>query len=609
MRRKRWVAILLVVILMLFPFLSYADIGEDEQSDHSTSVHASGTGVSNGKDEVIYANLNATGMLENVYVVNIFDVIEAGVIHDYGNYERVKNLTDLSDLSFKDQKVEFTADEGSFYYQGYLQDTPLPWNVSVSYLLNGESVTADQLAGGEGELRIQIETSANEQVDSLFYENYLLQVTITFDSDLAKVTEAEGATVANAGKNQQLTFTVMPEQDADLTVMADVNDFEMDGIEIAAIPPSMAIDVPDNELTDEMRTLSDAIEELNNGVADLRAGASELHEGTTSLEDGSSQFHGGINEVSEASDDLLEASATIHSSLQQISRALNESSFDGDLDGVTELSEGLKQIGEGLDEGAEGLTQLHENYQRILATLDEVISEIPDHAISEEDIAKLYESGADVEVVTKLVESYSASLTVKGTYHAVNEGLRAVDDNLPLMSSSLTEMATALTTISNGLSSSLSDFEQLEALDELVTGLNEMASQYGEFHNGLVSYMDGIGELAHSYSDLHEGIGELADGTAEFERGVRELEEGTEELYEATSDLPEQMEDEINEMIGEYDKSDLDVVSFVSEQNEHVDSVQFIMQTASISLEEEELVEEEEQEEGFWSRFIRLFVS
>jgi len=69
------------------------------------------------------------------------------------------------------------------------------------------------------------------------------------------------------------------------------------------------------------------------------------------------------------------------------------------------------------------------------------------------------------------------------------------------------------------------------------------------------------------------------------------------------------MQEEIDEMISQYDKSDFDPVSFVSEENDEItNSVQFVIQTDSIQPEEDtEEAEEEEENEGFWDRLLNLF--
>ncbi len=66
-----------------------------------------------------------------------------------------------------------------------------------------------------------MQETKNAQVDPVFYENYMLQISLTLDSATCTNLEAPNATLANAGQNQQVTFTVLPGADADLTVSCD----------------------------------------------------------------------------------------------------------------------------------------------------------------------------------------------------------------------------------------------------------------------------------------------------------------------------------------------------------------------------------------------------
>lgn len=140
MMRKQQLFIAVMACSLLFPsFL------------HATKVEVKAE-VTDGqllsKDEVVYATLNANGELDDIYVVNTLDVLRAGMIIDYGEYSRVKNLTDLSELQQDGATVGIEAPEGKFYYQGNLEkNAELPWDITVSYLLDGQEINPSELAG------------------------------------------------------------------------------------------------------------------------------------------------------------------------------------------------------------------------------------------------------------------------------------------------------------------------------------------------------------------------------------------------------------------------------------------------------------------------------
>ncbi|UCZ54767.1 YhgE/Pip domain-containing protein [Bacillus shivajii] len=599
-----------IALLLIFPYqIGQADPNTvSERSTAENKIEMNAVGEMASKDEVVYGSLSALGTLNELYVVNMINVTTAGYIIDYGDYTTVRNLTNLSEIEQEDDKVQFEASPGWFYFQGNMEYTELPWDIDISYMLDGEEKVPDDLPGKEGRLSLSIKTTQNESVNPVFYENYTLQISLTLDTDIISNLQAPDATVANVGKKRQLTYTVMPDTEGDISLLADVVDFEMDGIDISAIPLSMVID--DLELdgmTKEMRSLSDAINDIKNGVFELKSGVSELNDGLQSLNEGSSEYHLGLNEMKASSSEIVEVSESIEDSLAMFNKKLSGSSEEMDFSEMDQLSGGLLLIADGLEEVADGLLHFNENYSVAYSSLNDAMKAIPAPAVSEEELQQLYASGENDETIDHLIEVYSAAQTAKGTYDNVKEVFDAVETTLDKTSGSVKEMSSELTSIAKELSSSFERMESLEALSELEEGIGLLSENYGVFHSGLVSYTDGISQLANSYDEIDSGFGELVQGSSELGSGVGELYDGTDELASETSDLPDQMQEEVNSMMDEYDRSDFEPISFVSPKNTSVDSVQFIFKTESIELEEEIITDDVEENPGFWERFRDLF--
>ncbi|MFB1083427.1 YhgE/Pip domain-containing protein [Jeotgalibacillus sp. JSM ZJ347] len=568
-----------------------------------------GEGTFDKKTEVVYATLDAAGDQKDLYVVNNFTVSEFGEITDYGDYTNVQNLTDLTPIEQQEREITLNAQEEEFYYQGNLENRALPWNFDISYSLNGEAADAKSLIGQDGALTIQIDSSKNTEGEELFFNNYMIQITMTFDAERFKNIEAPDGTIATAGKNRQVTFTVLPEKEESYQVNADVTDLEMEAIQIAAVPSSMSIEAPDTaEVKQEMTSLSDATAEVNNGVGELQAGIAELNNGTANLYDGSAQFRDGISQLSQNAGGLIEGSSSIQDALNQMSESVGAGVGEVNTGEFSELPAAFRQIAGGLDEVGSGLTSLSGSYEQAYHALDQAIAAVPEHQISEADIAALYESGADEATVNKLVESYKSSLAVKETYRQTEEAFAAVPGALSESKGALAEMSSSLHTIADQLENGLAATNMDESLGQLQQGLATLAANFAEFHSGLASYTGGVSELAGSYGELHSGLGGLTGGTDELEDGAGALYSGTSELASATSELPDQLQEEIDAMLSEFDKSDFEPVSFVSDQNEGVESVQFVIKTDSLKKEDAEEAEEEAAEEkSFWDRLMDLF--
>jgi putative membrane protein len=601
MMRKKYIFVALAFILFLPSFLSYAEPTERVEAEKLE-------GRLTSKDEVVYATLKADGDLDEIYVVNTLDVAKAGEVLDYGEYSSVKNLTDLSKLVQDGQSVQINAPEGKFYYQGNMsKDTELPWNIKVSYLLDGQIIDPSDLAGKTGHFEIKIDTTANENVDLVFYENYLLQVSLMLSNTYGNIEAVDGM-LANAGKNKQITFTVMPGQEENLMVEADVEDFEFQGIEIAAIPSTLPIDTSEmDNMTDDMATLSDAIGDLKDGVADLKNGVSQLNSGAAELRNGSSQYKSGINEIGGGSPEINAASQSINDALMKISNSLAENSGEMDLTSLSELPAGLTELADGLAETAKVLSGLKETYLKGYRELDTAIKGIPDYQLQQNEIDALKASDIDSNVVNNLLASYEAAQNVKVTYFREIESFLAIEPTLDQVSEGVMVLSGTLRAMATEISASLEEMD-MSGLAELQKGLTTLSSNYGQFHTELKKYTGGVSQLSSSYNELHSGIVALSGGTDELDEGVSELHNGVSELNEETKDLPGKMQQEINEMISEYDKSDFEPVSFVTTKNEKVYSVQFVIKTESIQKEEQKTKKKETTEEkGFWDLLLELF--
>ncbi|UGB28898.1 YhgE/Pip domain-containing protein [Metabacillus sp. B2-18] len=576
----------------------------------SLPATAQESGEISSKDEVVYAKLSAIGEEQELYVVNILEVEKAGKIVDYGSYSSLKNLTNLDEMNQVDNAVELSASEGKFYYQGNMNEEPLPWNISISYLLDGKEISPEQLAGKDGRVQVKIATSYNDQVDSVFYNNYLLQVSLALNTDLFSNIEAPDGMLANAGKNKQVTFTVMPEKEEELVVEADVVDFELEGIDITGIPSSMPIDAPDiDDMTGDLSQLTKAINKINNGVGDLQNGLAQINDGAKKLGEGSLKYKDGMTSISSSSPEIVSASISISQALQTLNASIANGSDDMNLDDFEQLTAGLSEIAKGLRDTSDGLNTLKENYATAYSTLNKAMEAIPEYEITKEQTTQLYNSGGDQAVLNQLLETYSAARSAKGTYEAVKQAFDAVNGTLDEVSGSLTLMADNLDKMSGGLSTSLEDMDFAESFAQLQNGISQLSTNYQAFHSGLVTYTGGVNELSHSYTQIHNGIVGVSQGTNEIENGLSRLHDGTNELYESTADLPEQMKKEVDQMIDDFDKSDFEAVSFVSPENKKINSVQFVLKTESIKKEEKEEVKTEkvEEEKGFWAKLMDLF--
>ena len=563
------------------------------------------------KDEAVYARLNNDGAVRGVYIVNHFSIGDDGLITDYGDYSSVVNLTNTQTMSVSNGTVNVLTSRGDFYYQGYPESNELPWLYRIEYYLDGALIGPDELAGKSGRLELRLSSGRNPRVSEIFFRNYMQQITITLESDRCSNVSATGATAANAGKNRILVFTVLPGRNADITVTADVRDFEMAGIDITAMPFSMSLDIPDlSGMFGDFDLLVGAIAELDDGVQALGDGAAEIAAGAAELRDGSAEFLSGLSLLDGNSGLISGGSAQINDALLLIASSLSDTGDMPDIGMLLMLPEALSLVTDGLERVSAGMRQLKGSLEAAAAALDAAVAALPVYVVAEAQLAGLYDKADEDEtaLLDRLFESHTATLAFRDAYNQNRSALSSAASTVDSLAFSIDSAYGMLSVISEQINDALSEYDITELLGQLTGGMSELSRNYAAFHSGLLAFMQGVSELAGGYALLDEGIGELSGGLAIMSDGVSELRGGTGLLASETAGMPAQIETMIDAITSDYSGGGFDAISFTSDQNSNVSFVQFVFRTDGISRPSQEApAPVDDAAPGFRERLLMLF--
>lgn len=353
------------------------------------------------KEENIYVNLDYDGVVDGVYVVNAYNLDEETDVCDYGNYYEIRNLSNNNKLDFSDDKTCMTVPKGLFYYQGNRNDKNIPWNVNVSYKLDNEIINASELSGKNGNIEINLNISKNTNMDSFFFDNYLLQVTFTLDSSKVKNINANGGMIANNSGNKQITYSIIAGHEKNIKLSFDATNFSMNGISINAIPMQMDVTIDNiDELISKVKELQNAIKGINEGTGSVHDGISRINAGAKEFEFGSLNLKNGLELFNSNSSKLTEGSKTILDTLKLIPTTLNEKILEVIEEAKIEISENesiqdiINIINENKDEYKELCEMIYPKLQELLEKYDGKIEEIK--AI---DFSKLFD-----ELISKYSE-------------------------------------------------------------------------------------------------------------------------------------------------------------------------------------------------------------
>ncbi|MDN5558586.1 MAG: hypothetical protein L0G23_04015 [Ruaniaceae bacterium] len=322
-------------------------------TEEATTAELQATPVGQPKEEIVYAHLEADGEVNRVFVVNSFRET-SGQILDFGEYLDVVNLTNSDAISHDGDRVEVTTAPGDFHYQGESASLAMPWLIDIDYILDGAPVSTDELRGASGDLAIHVRVRANDAVDPVFFDNYMLQTSVNLPSEYFGSIVSEGATIAASGTTWVVNLTSMPGSASEFVITTAVTNAHLGQIQIAGLPFQMAMDLPDPaEYLGELVALQEAIALLADGVGQFTSGVGQLDGASGQLGSGASQLATNARVISQGFDRLAAGRAEFDSGLREYNQGVQEFSS-----GISELTAGLGALTEGIGTLADGSSQL-----------------------------------------------------------------------------------------------------------------------------------------------------------------------------------------------------------------------------------------------------------
>ena len=394
------------------------------------------------KEENVYVNLKEDGSVDGVYVVNAYDLKKDQKVLDYGDYTAVENLSTDNKIKVNGEKITVEGEEGKFYYQGDLDAAQIPWKIEIEYQLDGKKISPQSLAGKSGYLKIKIHIGKNKEADQDFFEHFLLQATLTLDTEKCKNIKAEGATAANSGKNKQLTYNILARQEKDLTIQTDVKNFQMDPITINGVPMSFDIDL------DQMDTsaLTEKTGELEDGVKALNEGAQKTDDGADTMKNGLNLYQQGIDTLYAGADTLFAGAKQADAGIEAYTSGVDQAAagnreLEQKTKDLPKLMKGLTAACKQLQTGSADLadektwTQIENGMKQIkegLANMEKGLQQIDSQGIKEmkkslEGNGELKSGMESLQAGIKGAESYVSKLSsVSETYDNQAEQLKQI---------------------------------------------------------------------------------------------------------------------------------------------------------------------------------------
>lgn len=310
------------------------------------------------KTETVYSVLNSDG--------SISDTIVSSWLHDEDGINNIKetlNLTDVKNIKSNEKPSKdgntytWNAKGNDVYYEG-TATKQLPVSVKIRYELDGQEMSANDIQGKSGHLKLTISFTNNySQVKNIngksivIHPSYLAGGMLNMSTGKFSNVKCESGKIVNDGTNEMLAFANIPGLNEtlksagldkvnnqlgisdDVTVEADVNDFDLGSIMVG-----MTNEIDLNQELGEIGSVS----ELTDGIDQLIEADNQLIDGSKQLYDGTTQLKEQAAPLTGSSDQVRQLSA-----------------------GAIQLNDGVKALQTGISQYTAGASAINEGVNKL----------------------------------------------------------------------------------------------------------------------------------------------------------------------------------------------------------------------------------------------------
>ena len=552
------------------------------------------------KEELVTVHVNADGE-----VVSIEDQI---MLMNIEGKDPVRDVVGVENISNKNGDEEFDVQENYVYFENLGKDVryegegtkELPFSLSVKYYLDDQEMTADQIKGKSGHVKVEY-SFENKQTKTVWSNGRQYTVSVPFvvatmvmlPEDGYENVELDGCRKTSMEGQEAILGFTMPglekglktlslEQAQDIEIPSSFS-FEMDvtnfqlGFSTSLITSGLLEDEMDFEDLDDMQ---EGFSKLSDGVNKLIDAANTIHEGMNTYEGYLTKYVDGVNSLNQGVTGLLEGVNTLDANKEQINT------------GIQGISQGLGALEEAVKGSSMTQEQIAQIKNAISAMQNDLATLVPllnDMEGKKDAIQTLHQSMLSyvqsVEQAQSQLNSYSWSDKENSlTQTARNQAYESVVNQLVSSGMSQEDASAIATQVSNSidLSGSTSDLQGMissllniqapdlsalemnyEAFESTITDLkNQMntLSQYSSEDLGLETILASYQMLATQIGTLSNASKEYAQGVTAFTQGIGSLKDGVTELSEGSKTLSDSGKElvegftKLKEGLSEYEK-------------------------------------------------------
>ncbi len=409
------------------------------------------------KDETVYAKIDGSGTVKNVIVSDeLKNVNGESQIEDVSSLDDIENVKGDEEFKQTADQLKWSLEGKDICYQG-TTDKELPVGVKITYELDGKEISAAELEGKSGHLKVCYQYD-NATGEDGAYTPFLMVTGLVLDGDKYTNVQVTNGKVVSDGSRSIVIGMGLPKLQEELGTdaldipdsfefEADVTDYEtLEGITIAT---NEVFNEADTDKFDSLSDLQSSMEQLQSASRQLVSGSGELAAGLDTLLSSSGTMADGIHRLAAGSTTLNQGETALTKGTAAISENLKTASWSVNgllLPGAVELDQGVDRF----------QATLQAQVPTLLGSLQDMESGLTQIKTGTSTVSAMISTGITTEDGTKLPAlktmadtAASGSAALAGTLaqkaQDQNTGIKAVDS--VVTAGSTTEVQNQLTAL------------------------------------------------------------------------------------------------------------------------------------------------------------------
>lgn len=497
------------------------------------------------KDESVYVNADADGTASQITVSDwLKNAGINGVLEDKSTLTDIQNVKGNETFEQNGEGVSWSAGGEDIYYQGKT-DKELPVSVRLTYELDGKEISAEELAGKSGKIKITISYENHSKVTKRIggekkelYTPFLMATGVILPTDKFTNVEVDDGRIINEGSNQIVVGFGVPGMAESLDVSGDVAEKFREEFSITA-------DVTDFSLGNTITyasasILSDLEVEDDDTLDDLEDDIEKLVDSSGELVDGAGKLSDKMGELKEKFDDYADGEEELNEGIKTLA-----SSGKKLVKGVKDYVSGTDSLAKGTTDYVKGAAQITNGNK----SLHQAVKEMPASYKTFSEGLKQYTAGVD-----QLGNKTTGTALTNGAA-AVSAGITTVNENLQKLEQSYSNYDTIIAGLKAQVAA-MQDETQKQTLLATADSLKQLADTQKLSVGAMVTATGAESDLKTGATQVSGGVKQMVDGAQTLSANSQSLRDADTMLTTSISTLAENVKklSEGSEKLSQNDK-------------------------------------------------------